>query len=297
MLKVLVMVPKFRHHGVFCGDLEQRILCFLLFQLISIGIYTSKPARACAQAYDPLAPKTAIFDGTRLKIPFSEVPVTAESLLAAHQKGYLPERDGTWEIPSTRGVVFLENITIGKKPRRRFRKLRTEGVRITWNTATEEVIRSCKEMKRQPGNASWMTNEVLAGYTDLYRQGYVYSIELWDREGNLVAGSFGIISGGHVQGISKFRDSNHTLNKLGPGNLLDVAERQHFRSRGLKIFDDEVATVAGQFPKAGMSAMPHDQFATLLEQFNAEERTFFEGAEPGKPLPPIRESTFLGELD
>src|SRR5947208_2281469 len=57
-------------------------------------------------------------DSVRQKIPYQEISVSAASLLAAHRTGYLPERDLTWEIPSVRGVTFLENKKISNTSRR-----------------------------------------------------------------------------------------------------------------------------------------------------------------------------------
>lgn len=229
-------------------------------------------------------------NGKELKIPFSQIPIDTASLYAAHRTGYLPERDFTWELPLERGIINLETQRIGKSSRKHISTARDNRLKITWNKSTETVIEACANMSR--ATEPWMTPEVVEGYKHLYRLGYIYSLELWSPDGELVAASFGVISNGHVQGISKYRNREHPLSN-GGGHVLASAMKYYFWQHGLKVFDEEVFKVAGTKAKNGVEAESYQDFQARLNKMNSEDLHFFDLQENSNgPFQPVESDFF-----
>jgi Leu/Phe-tRNA-protein transferase len=224
-----------------------------------------------------------LLGSSRPKISVQDVPVNATTLLAASRNGYIFERDQTWELPETRGVVNLNEREIDKSTRRALLQAMDQGFKITFNSATGRVIDECARMKRQSGNKPWLLPEVVNGYKELYQKGYVYSLEVWNREGQLIAGTFGIADRGHVEGISQFRDVT-TSESNGVGHIIDAVREYYFWSRGIRIFDVEVTVVDHQFKKQNVSAMSREAFALELRKMESEPaHRAFDGS-VGQPL-------------
>lgn len=128
------------------------------------------------------------------------------------------------------------------------------------------------------------TPQVVEGYKQLYRLGYVYSLELWSPDGELLAASFGIISNGHVQGISKYRNQANPLSD-GGGHVLASAMKYYFWKRGLKVFDEEVFGVDGAKRKNGVEAEDAQRFQNRLDQMNQQSIYIFDSTEgPFRPM-------------
>ena len=65
--------------------------------------------------------------------------------------------------------------------------------KITVNHAFERVIRSCS-LPRAYADETWISEEIIQGYCDMFDAGYGYSIEVWD-EDRVVGGLYGVTIG------------------------------------------------------------------------------------------------------
>lgn len=271
-----------------------RRLAVILCTICGLGAFAAAQAPTCAAALT-LAQQTHYFQQEFARhagpISFSDVAISAASLLAAHRTGYLPERGGVWEHPPQRGVSPLNALSIPKSLRRRMRQMLRDfpQMRITLNGAVETVIQRCADTPRI--SEPWMTAEIIAGYQELARHGIATSLELWDGE-RLVAGAFSLVTGAHIQGISKFRDTSHPLAD-GAGNVLDWAEKFYFAARGIELIDVEVAAIKGtDREKQDVTPMDMPTFLNWQRASAQRDVDLFPGAVPSRPLP-IVESAFL----
>jgi leucyl/phenylalanyl-tRNA--protein transferase len=57
---------------------------------------------------------------------------------------------------------------------------------------------------------TWITPRIMRLYAELFDLGYAHSIEVWNREGELVGGSFGLAIGRAFFGESQFTIEPHT---------------------------------------------------------------------------------------
>lgn len=127
-----------------------------------------------------------------------------ERLLAAYQSGIFPwPHEGLpllWFSPDPRFVLVPGEAHLHRSLRKRARRGTYE---VRADTAFEEVMRACSEAPRPGQDGTWITDELIEGYTSLHRMGFAHSIESW-QEGRLAGGLYGVSLGGMFFGESMF---------------------------------------------------------------------------------------------
>jgi leucyl/phenylalanyl-tRNA---protein transferase len=124
------------------------------------------------------------------------------TLLAAYRGGVfpMPARRGlmAWWSPDPRGII-----PFGYGGLRVSRSLRKSCTRfeIRVDTAFDEVIDGCGDSKRR---GAWIDRDIKAAYSRLHDLGWVHSVEVWDAEGRLAGGLYGVAIGGFFAGESMF---------------------------------------------------------------------------------------------
>lgn len=101
-----------------------------------------------------------------------------------------------WWSPDPRLVIGADDLHLGRNVRRR---LRHDGLTTTASAAFREVAGECRA-GREP---RWLTDALLDTLTELHRQGWAHSIEVWLGH-HLVGGAMGIGIGGVLSGDSLF---------------------------------------------------------------------------------------------
>lgn len=128
-----------------------------------------------------------------------------DRILKAYQTGIFPwfsdDEPILWWSPDPRFVLYPEDLKIAKSMRPVLRK---ENYRVTMNQSFESVINQCKIINREHQNGTWITPEMKQAYITLHQMGYAHSVELWDLEGNLNGGLYGIAFGKLFCGESMF---------------------------------------------------------------------------------------------
>ena len=80
--------------------------------------------------------------------------------------------------------------------------MKKQDYRITINQAFERVIRACS-LPRSYANDTWISEDIIEGYCDMFDAGYGYSVEVWDQT-RLVGGLYGVSIGKGCFGESMF---------------------------------------------------------------------------------------------
>lgn len=133
------------------------------------------------------------------------VGLNPEIILRAYAVGLFPmaERhdDSTlyWIDPEKRGILPLDKFHI---PRRLRRTIRSGQFEVRCDTAFEEIIRLCAE-PADDRSETWINDEIVRLYVDLYEMGRAHSVETW-LDGQLVGGLYGVSLGGAFFGESMF---------------------------------------------------------------------------------------------
>ena len=169
--------------------------------------------------------------------------LSIDRLLLAYQHGIFPwyafrYDEPTWYCPMQRFVIFPDEIHVSHS----MRTLMNKGIyRLSFNEDFEGVIRQCGQLRIDEDQA-WLGPDITEAYTELYRQGFAASVEVWNGE-RLVGGLYGVSIGSAFFGESMFSlEPNasklalihlaRTFQKIG-GKLIDCQfETAHLKSMG-----------------------------------------------------------------
>lgn len=153
------------------------------------------PVEPAPSQFDLPDPRTA--DGDVVAVGGDLAPGT---LLQAYRQGmfpmHLPDGHLAWWSPVERAILPLNGLRVSRSLRRSTRRFH-----VTVDEEFTEVIRWCAEMDRPHG---WITEEFIDAYNELHRLGWAHSVEVWDSEGALVGGLYGVAIGGLFAGESMF---------------------------------------------------------------------------------------------
>jgi leucyl/phenylalanyl-tRNA--protein transferase len=126
-------------------------------------------------------------------------------LLEAYKKGIFPWYDSSspilWHSPLER-CIFNINAFIPSHSLKQ--KIKKHTFTFTFDQYFKRTMQCCALIIREkevPG--TWILNETVEAYTELYNQGYAHSLEVWNNE-NIVGGLFGVSIGKAFFGESMF---------------------------------------------------------------------------------------------
>jgi len=168
--------------------------------------------------------------------------LSAERLTHAYKNGIFPwfsDNDPiVWYCPFERMVLFPAEIKISKSMQKIINK--NEFI-ITENTAFEAVIYNCKNIDRNDGFGTWITNDMEQAYINLHKKGIAKSIEVWFRD-ELVGGLYGIEINHIFCGESMFsRVSN--ASKLA---FMHLAKNKNYKLIDCQIHNDHLASLGAR---------------------------------------------------
>ncbi len=153
----------------------------------------------------------------------------AATLIDAYRRGVfpmgLPERPGvlSWWSPDPRGILPLDGLRVTRSMRRSARRFE---IRI--NTCFADVIRACGDPSRGDG---WITSAFIDAYVRLHELGWAHSIEVFERNGQLAGGLYGVRIGGFFAGESMFHFARDA-SKVALMATVDL-----MRASGMTLFD------------------------------------------------------------
>jgi len=176
------------------------------------------------------------------------------TLVAAYRQGLFPmsiegrDRILGWWSPDPRGIVPLDGLRVTRSMRQSAKRFE---VRI--DTCFEDVIRACGDPSRESG---WITEDFIDAYTTLHRLGWAHSVEVFDREGALAGGLYGVRINGLFAGESMFY-AQRDASKVALMTLVDVMRRC-----GMALLDVQWRT--DHLQSLGAVDVPRAEYLKLL---------------------------------
>lgn len=162
---------------------------------------------------------------------YTRAMISAELLLHAYRNAVFPMsmQDGeiAWFSPDPRAIIPIEDFHVPHGLRRTLKKGLFE-VRI--DTAFETVMRRCGKRAE-----TWINDEIVESYTNLFRLGYAHSVETW-QDGKLAGGLYGVALGGAFFGESMF----HEVTDASKVALHALVTR--LKERGYELLDTQWST-------------------------------------------------------
>jgi len=178
------------------------------------------------------------------------------TLINAYRRGIFPmevtalqKRLGWWS-PDPRGIVPLDRLRITKSMRQSAKRFE-----IRVDTRFVDVMRACGDPSREDG---WITEEFIAAYTRLHQMGWAHSVEVFDREGRLAGGLYGVRAGGLFAGESMF----HAQRDASKVALMALVELM--RDSGMRLLDVQWCTA--HLASLGSIEVPRPQYLSLLAE-------------------------------
>jgi leucyl/phenylalanyl-tRNA---protein transferase len=178
------------------------------------------------------------------------------TLINAYRRGIFPmevtalQKKLGWWSPDPRGIVPLDRLRITKSMRQSAKRFE-----IRVDTRFVDVMRACGDPSREDG---WITGEFIAAYTRLHQMGWAHSVEVFDREGRLAGGLYGVRAGGLFAGESMF----HAQRDASKVALMALVELM--RDSGMRLLDVQWCTA--HLASLGSIEIPRPQYLALLAE-------------------------------
>jgi len=197
--------------------------------------------------------------------------LSVERLVYAYNQGIFPwYSEGEpllWWSPDPRGIVHTDDYRPARSLKKSVRKYQYTA---SMDQDFESVIRACAHIPRNSALAldddfvqddihtdTWITPEMLEAYTALHKAGFAHSVEVWDKNQELVGGLYGIAINGCFCGESMF----HLQNDASKAAFWALTS--HMRKFGLTFIDCQM--VNPHLASLGCIEVPRTDFINMLK--------------------------------
>jgi leucyl/phenylalanyl-tRNA--protein transferase len=179
-----------------------------------------------------------------------------ERLLAAYAQGVFPWYDEPpilWFSPDPRMVLRLEDLVVNRSLAKNLRRGRYE---VRLDTNFEAVVRSCAAVPRPEQDGTWINDDMIAAYCELFEMGVGHSAEAYTHDGDLVGGTYGLSLGGAFFGESMF-STQSDASKVAFATLVRQLQAWDF-----DFLDCQVHTE--HLERFGATEWPREEFLAAL---------------------------------
>ena len=153
-----------------------------------------------------------------------------------------------WWSPDPRGILPLDRLRVTRSMRQSARRY---DVRV--DTCFARVIRGCADPSREDG---WINDQFIAAYTRLHELGWAHSVEVFDRDGRLAGGLYGVRIDGLFAGESMF----HVKRDASKVALMALADLM--KASGMPLLDVQWCT--DHLASLGAVAIPRREYLARL---------------------------------
>ena len=168
-----------------------------------------------------------------------------ERLLLAYCNGIFPwysdDEPILWWCPKPRFIIKPNEVNISKSMKRVFNK---GEFKVTFDNDFEGVIRNCKEL-RENKEGTWITNEIMSAYIDLFKNGFATSVEVY-KDGNLVGGLYGVKIGKCFFGESMFSTVSNA-SKVALISMCKRLEKEGYIFLDCQMHTNHLESMGGKF--------------------------------------------------
>jgi leucyl/phenylalanyl-tRNA---protein transferase len=184
--------------------------------------------------------------------------LSPERILAAYRQGifpwFNPEDPILWWSPSPRTVIFPNQLHISKSLRK---VIRNGTYSVSFDHCFSDVMRACAAPRSDDGG-TWISEDIIAGYSALHKQGFAHSVEVWEGE-TLVGGLYGMALGRIFFGESMFSRADNA-SKVGFAHLVQQLIAWDFQLIDCQVANDHLFSL-------GAVEIPREEFQQILLNF------------------------------
>lgn len=189
--------------------------------------------------------------------------LSVDRLLLAYSNGIFPWysfRDSDeimWYCPMQRFVIFPDEIHVSHSMRTFFNR---HGDRYSCSIDDDfdAVIANCSKLRINHEGA-WLGDDMIRAYTELHRQGFAHSVEVWDNEtGQLAGGLYGVGIGACFMGESMF-------SLMPNGSKIALIHLARFMQKnGGRMIDCQLETP--HLKSMGGRYIPYDNYMEIMNR-------------------------------
>lgn len=184
--------------------------------------------------------------------------LSPERLLLAYRSGIFPwfedDEPILWWSPPERMVLLFDELKVSKS----MRNILNRGTfRVTFNTAFEQVIDNCRNVKRNGQAGTWLTENMVSAYCKLHELGYAKSVEVW-QDNKLVGGLYGIDLGHIFCGESMFSKVSNA-SKVAFIALAKKLQQENYRLLDCQVYNEHLESL-------GAIEIDRDDFMAILKR-------------------------------
>ena len=185
--------------------------------------------------------------------------LSIDRLLLAYSNGFFPwfsfrdQEEPLWFCPLQRFVIFPSEIHVSHSMKQLLKK---NPYQITINKDFEGVMRGCATAQnRNELEGAWLGPNIIKAYTELYRQGFAASVEVWEGT-QLVGGLYGVTLGRAFFGESMF-SLVPSASKLALIFLARMLEAHGGRVIDCQFETPHLRTMGGRF-------IPYEEYMKII---------------------------------
>ena len=136
------------------------------------------------------------------------------------------------------------------------RRLRNKHFSVTFDTDFLAVMAGCAEPRPGRPHLTWITPRIMRAFQKLHELGHAHSVEVWDDEGRLAGGLYGLAVGGVFFTESQFT-RKRDASKVGFATL-----NCHLQKWGFALNDGKNPTA--HLAQLGFEQIPRSRFNAIL---------------------------------
>jgi leucyl/phenylalanyl-tRNA--protein transferase len=182
--------------------------------------------------------------------------ISVPTLVEAYRRGLYPFAHVgplKWWSPPERCLLFFNETHLSRRLRAH---LRQERYRVTFDRDFCRVMKACAAPRGGKWQLTWITPKIMRAYADLHDAGFAHSYEVWNAQGEIAGGGYGVAVGNTFTIESRFtRESNSS--KIGLAVL-----NWHLAHWGFSFIDNKGPNQ--NVLEMGFRMVPRAEFRALL---------------------------------
>ncbi|MDD3008419.1 MAG: leucyl/phenylalanyl-tRNA--protein transferase [Arcobacter sp.] len=143
-----------------------------------------------------------------------------------------------WFSPNKRMVLNPNEMKISKSLKK---SITNRGFVVKSNENFEKVMRECAEIKRKHEDSTWISEEFIEAYTNLFELEIAFSVETYLND-ELVGGLYGLVIGDVFCGESMFAKVTDA-SKVAFYHLCQWAKKNEIKIIDCQVYNDHLASL------------------------------------------------------
>ncbi len=159
-----------------------------------------------------------------------------------------------WFSPQKRMILYPDELKVSKSLKK---SIKNKGFVVKTNENFEGVMRACAKIKRKHEDDTWIDENFIQAYTNLYKLSYAYSIETY-LDDELVGGLYGVLINDIFCGESMFTKVSDA-SKVALYHLCSQA-----KENGIKLIDCQIHNP--HLESLGARKIPRKEYFSILKK-------------------------------